>query len=215
MIDENWVPKTKLGKDVFEEKITSIDEVFESGKKIKESQIVDKLLPDIKNELIFIGGSPGKGGGIRRTPTRRTSRMHRSGRRYKVSAFVVVGDENGHVGIGKAESTENRKAINKAIKNAKLNIIPIKRGCGSWECNCNENHSIPLTTRGKSGSAEIVLMPAPRGIGLCVSNEMKKIFILAGITDLWSKSYGNIQNRASMIFAIFDAFKNMNKMKVK
>jgi small subunit ribosomal protein S5 len=210
----NWVPKTKLGKKVMNGEISSIDEIFESGEKIQEAEIVDKLLPDLKTELIFIGGSPGKGGGIKRTPTKRTARMHRSGRRYKVSAVVIVGNENGYLGVGSAAAKEHRDAIEKATINAKLNIISVKRGCGSWECGCDEKHSIPMKTVGKSGSVKLELIPAPKGIGLCICSEAQKMLKLAGIKDIWSKAFGNTRARTNYAFAVFDAFKELNKTKV-
>ena len=71
-----WKPKTELGIDVFEGRITSMDDIFKSGRKIKEPEIIDKLLPELHSDIIFIGGSPGKGGGSRSTPTKRTARMH-------------------------------------------------------------------------------------------------------------------------------------------
>ena len=104
-----WIPRTDLGKQVAEGKM-SLDDIFALGKKIKEPQIVDKLIPNMHSEIIFIGGSPGKGGGIKRTPTRRTTRMHRSGRRYRISAMVAIGNGNGYFGIGKAVAMENRVA---------------------------------------------------------------------------------------------------------
>jgi small subunit ribosomal protein S5 len=211
---ELWTPKTDLGREVFEGKIVSIDEIFETGRKIKEPQIVDKLLPNLKSDVIFIGGSPGKGGGIKRTPTKRTARMHRSGRRYNVVAVVVIGNSEGYFGVGKGEASEHREAISKATENAKLNIIPIKRGCGSWECGCNENHSIPFKIEGKEGSVKVVLKPAPKGIGLCINDEAKKAMRLAGISDIWCKSFGNTGTRSNYIIAIFNAFKEMNKMKI-
>src|SRR3989338_9382529 len=110
---QEWIPRTELGKRVFSGEISSMQEIFNNGWKIKEAQIVDRLLPDIRSEIIFMGGSPGKGGGIKRTPTRRTVRIHRSGRRYKISACVVVG-RPGYIGIGKATAKEHDVAINKA-----------------------------------------------------------------------------------------------------
>ncbi len=210
---KEWVPRTRIGKEVADGKITEIDEIFRQGKKIKETGIVNKLLPNLGSDVLFIGGSPGKGGGIKRTPTRRTARMHRSGRRFRISAVVVVGDRNGHIGIGKAVGLENAKTIEKAAEEAKLNIIPVKRGCGSWECDCGGDHTIPFEVKGKSGSVEIVLKPAPKGIGLCISREMRKIIELAGIKDIWSKSFGNTRARINMIFAINDAFKKINAAK--
>lgn len=208
-----WIPRTELGKLVAEGKI-SLDEIFALGKKIKEPQIVDKLIPGLQSEIIFIGGSPGKGGGIKRTPTRRTTRMHRSGRRYRISAMVVVGNSNGYFGIGKAVAIENRVAIEKAMLNAKLNIMPIKRGCGSWECSCGGNHTIPVQVEGKSGSVRVQLIPAPKGVGLCVNNEAKKIMRLAGVNDIWSKCFGESKTRNNYALALLDAFRRMNRMRV-
>ena len=209
-----WKPKTKLGREVSEGRVSSIDDIFKGSRKIKEPEIVDRLLPDLHNEIIFIGGSPGKGGGSRPTPTKRTARMHRSGRRYNILAVVVVGNMNGYLGIGKSEALDHRTAITKALENAKLNIIPVKRGCGSWECACKEKHSIPVSVKGKSGSVTVELKPAPKGIGLCVNDEAKKLMRIAGIRDIWSKTFGDPRTRINYIFAIFLAFKEMNRMKI-
>ena len=209
----DWIPRTGLGKQVAAGTIT-LDEIFETGRKIKEPEIADKLMPGIQSEIIYIGGSPGKGGGIKRTPTKRTARMHRSGRRYKVSAMVIVGDGNGYIGIGTAKSKEHRDAIEKATTNAKLNIIPVKRGCGSWECNCGGNHSIPVKISGGEGSNRIVLIPAPKGIGLCINDEAKKIMKLAGVRDIWSQSFGESRTRSNYAMGVLDAFKKMNRMKI-
>ncbi len=209
-----WTPRTKLGKMVAEGKFTSIDEIFDAGYKIKESEIVDKLIPDIQSEVIYIGGSPGKGGGSKKTPTRRTARMHSSGRRFSISAMVVVGDGNGHVGVGFSNGVDNRDAIEKATRLAKMNIFKISRGCGSIECNCGMPHSIPMRTEGKSGSVKVELLPAPKGIGLCASTEAKKFLRLAGIKDIWFKSFGNTGSKINFLYAIENAFKNLNKQKV-
>lgn len=210
---EDWVPKTKLGKMVMEGQIKSLDEIFERGLKIKEPEIVDHFLPNLKKEIILAGGSPGKGGGIRRTPTRRTARMHKSGRRFTISAIVAVGNEDGYVGIGFAKSNDHTEAINKAEKQAKMNIIPVRRGCGSWECTCGKPHSLEFKAKGKAGSVEVELLPAPQGLGLCVPDEMKKVMRLAGIKDVWMKSLGNTRARVNFTLAIYDAFKSMNKVR--
>ncbi|MEM5882702.1 MAG: 30S ribosomal protein S5 [Candidatus Aenigmatarchaeota archaeon] len=206
---EKWQPKTSLGKEVFEGKITSIEEIFASGRKITEPEIVDKLLPNLKSELIFIGGRTGKGGGIQRIPIKITATMHKSGRRFKMTAFVVVGNEDGIVGIGKGTAPEARDAIGKAIQRAKLNLIKVKRGCGSFECGCEELHSIPFKTKGKCGSVRVVLLPAPKGVGLVASDEAKKILKLAGIKDVWVNTFGNTSTRINLIGAIFNALKKL------
>ncbi|MEM5829641.1 MAG: 30S ribosomal protein S5 [Candidatus Aenigmatarchaeota archaeon] len=206
---EKWVPRTSLGKEVFEGKITNIEEIFKAGKIIREPEIIDKLLPNLKSEIILIGRRTGKGGGAQRIPIRITATMHKSGRRFKASAFSVVGNEDGIVGVGKGAAPEPRDAIAKAIQRAKLNLIKIKRGCGSWECGCGEEHSIPFKVEGKSGSVRVVLMPAPKGVGIVADDESKKILRLAGIKDVWVKTFGNTSMRINLITAIYNALKNL------
>jgi small subunit ribosomal protein S5 len=206
---DKWVPKTNIGKQVFSGQITSIDEVLDLGLPIREAEIVDKLVPEIKNEIILIGGRTGKGGGIQRIPIKITAKMHRSGRRLASSAFAVVGNENGLVGVGKGNAIEARDAIGKAIQRAKMNISRIRMGCGSWECECGTEHSIPLKTVGKSGSVRVELLPAPKGVGLVAENEAKKILRLAGIKDVWVRTSGNTSARINLVSAIFDALKKL------
>jgi small subunit ribosomal protein S5 len=210
-----WVPKTELGRQVLKGEITSIEKIFLEGKKIAEPEIVDMLIPNLKSEVFLIGGSSGKGGGIRRIVARRTTRMHKSGRRYKISMFVAVGNENGYVGLGFASGPmgKQREIMEKAIRKAKLNIIPVTRGCGSWECLCGKPHSIPAIVEGKSGSVRVKLIPAPRGLGLCAHDEIKKLLRLAGIRDIWMKSRGNTGMRINFISAVFNALKKLNKYK--
>jgi small subunit ribosomal protein S5 len=206
---EKWKPRTSLGKEVFEGKITDIEEIFKSGRIIREPEIVDKLVPNLKSEIILIGGRTGKGGGAQRIPVRITATMHKSGRRFSTSAFSVVGNEDGLVGIGKGKAPEPRDAITKSVQRAKLNLIKVKRGCGSWECGCGEPHSIPFKVEGKSGSVRVILMPAPKGVGIVADDEAKKIFRLAGIKDVWVKTFGNTSMRINLITAIYNALKNL------
>jgi len=206
---DRWVPKTKLGREVFEGKITDIDEILKSGDKIIESEIVDKLVPNIKSELILIGGRTGKGGGIQRIPVKITATMKRSGRRFTTNAFVAVGNEDGLVGIGKGSAVEARNAIEKAMRRAKMNLMRVKRGCGHWECGCDTPHSIQFKTYGKSGSVKVYIMPAPKGVGLVADDETKKILRIAGIKDAYVKTFGNTSTRFNLIAAIYDALKRL------
>ncbi len=208
-----WAPKTKLGKEVLAGNYNSIGDILEKGFVILEPEIVDSLVPDIKEEIIYIGGSPGKGGGIRRTATKRTARMHKSGRRFKLTALVAVGNEDGILGMGKATSREHRLALEKAIQQAKLSIIRVKRGCGSWECGCGGTHSIPFRSSAKSGSIEVTIMPAPKGTGIVADETTKAILRLAGFKDVWVKTRGQTSTRNNLAFTVFDAIKNLNKTK--
>ncbi len=213
MNESQWFPKTELGKKVLAGGFSSLDDLLGKGELILEPQIVDTLLPDLKQDIIYIGGSPGKGGGTRRTATRRTARMHKSGRRYKLSALVVVGNENGIVGMGMANSREHRIALEKATQQAKLGMIRVRRGCGSWECGCGGTHSIPFETKSKRGSIRVTLLPAPKGIGLNANETVKKILRLAGIKDIWVKTSGQTATRVNLVFAVFDALEKMNRTK--
>ncbi len=214
---EGWQPKTQLGKDVLLGKITNIDQLFSEGIKITEPGIVDTLISNLENEIILIGGSTGKGGGIRRTPTRRTTRMHKSGRRFKISVMIVAGNKDGYVGLGLSSGPpgKHREVIQKALNRAKLNVIPIRRGCGSWECKCSTSHSIPFAVEGKSGSVVIQLKPAPKGVGLVVSNEVKKLMRLGGIRDIWCKTRGKTQSRVNLLKAAFETLKKLNRFKTR
>lgn len=209
---EEWTPKTKLGRLVKEKKIT-LNEIFEKGYIIREPEIVDQLLPDLEEKIIYIGGSPGKGGGIQRKAIRRTVRIHKSGKRMTLSAMVIVGNKKGYFGIGFGRAKTNKEALKKASKNARKNIFYVKRGCGSWECKCGEEHSIPFAVNGKVGSVIVKLMPAPKGLGLCVSDEIKKIFELVGIRDIRIKSRGQTGTRINFVYAVENALRNLGKYK--
>ncbi len=212
-----WVPRTELGKQVLQGKIPSIDYLFEEGIKITEPGIVDMLVPGLSNEVILIGGSTGKGGGKRRTPSKRTSRMHKSGRRYRISVMAIIGNSNGYVGFGTAHGPpgRHREVVEKALAKAKLNLIPVRRGCGSWQCKCGTPHTTPFEVEGKIGSVHITLMPAPKGTGLVVMDEVKKVMRLAGIKDIWAKSRGQTSSRENLIKAVFDAFNKINKFRTQ
>ncbi|MBN2330632.1 MAG: 30S ribosomal protein S5, partial [Candidatus Aenigmarchaeota archaeon] len=73
--------------------------------------------------------------------------------------------------------------------------------------------SIPFKTSGKSGSVQVTLIPAPKGVGMVASEETKKILKLAGINDVWVKTAGNTSTRNNLVLAVFNAIKNLNKGK--
>src|SRR3989344_261559 len=138
---KSWVPKTKIGLLVKEKKIKDIDEVIEKYK-ILEPEIVDSLLK-LKSDLLNIGQSKGKFGGGKRRVWRQTQRKTAESNAPTFSCLAVVGDGAGHVGLGLGKAKETLPAREKAIRKAKLNIIKINRGCGSFDCSCNQQHSLP------------------------------------------------------------------------
>jgi len=204
-----WEPKTKLGYDVKNSKITNIDEILDNNKKILEPEIVDSILK-VKSELISIGQAKGKFGGGKRRAWRQTQRKTKEGNIPTFSTMAVIGDENGHVGIGDGKSKETLPARDKAIRKAKLNIIKVKRSCSAFDCACSELHSIPFEIEGKSGSVRVKLIPAPQGTGLVVGNELKKLLKLAGIKDVYSKTYGRKRTTFNFVKACFNALKKTN-----
>ncbi len=209
-IVENWEPKTKLGKLVKEGKIKDIDEILDSNQKILEEQIVDSLL-DLKSELIFIGQAKGKFGGGKRRAWRQTQKKTKEGNIPKFSTLAVVGDENGHVGIGFGKAKETLPARDKAIRKAKLNIFKVTRGDGSFDSVGTENTSIPFRVEGKCGSVRVILYPAPPGTGLVVGRELKKVLRLAGIKDVYSKTFGRKRTSFNLVKACIEALKKTTK----
>ena len=208
--EEIWKPKTELGEMVANGQVTSIRDALNSDKKIMEPEIVDQLA-DLQEEVVLIGGTPGKGGGKRRTVSKRTARMHKSGARYNSKAMTILGNKNGIVGIGMGESDDTRAAIDDANRNAKLNLIEVPRGNGSWEDQGDNRTSLPLAVEGKSGSVTVEIKPAPRGTGLAASDEVKKILKLAGIENAWVKSRGTTRTRENLIKATFNALEKVKK----
>ena len=205
----SWIPKTKLGKDVKSGKIKNIDEILDSGKKILEPEIVD-LLIDVKSDLISMGQSKGKFGGGKRRAWRQTQRKTKEGNVPTFSAFAVVGDENGHIGIGVGKSKETLPARDKAIRKAKLNIIKIVRGDGSFDSVGGGKTSIPFKIQGKAGSVRITFMPAAPGTGLVAADQLKKILKLAGIKDIYTKTSGRLRTSFNLIKACINALKKTN-----
>ena len=202
--------KTNLGKRVKAGEIKNIDEVLRTNVKILEDRIVDYLMPNLQTGFLFIGQSKGKLGGGKRRIIRNTQKVTAEGKRQRFSAMAVVGDENGHIGIGKGSGLESVIAKEKAVKKAKLNLIHIKIGCGSWECACKTQHSIPFKVTGKSGSVIVTLMPAPKGIGFAAADDIKTILKLAGLKDVWSKVEGHTGTRINLGYATFKALKALN-----
>jgi len=213
-IEENldkWVPKTKIGKLVKEKKIKNIDEILEKYK-ILEPEIADSLL-NLNSDLLAIGQAKGKFGGGKRRVWRQTQKKTAEGNVPTFACLAVVGDENGHVGIGLGKAKETLPARSKAARNAKLNIFKIRRGCGSFDCSCHEMHSIPFKVEGKCGSSEIILIPAPQGTGLAVGDECKKILRLAGIKDIYGKTFGQTRSTINLAKACISALKKTNEIK--
>ncbi len=189
---EEWQPRTYVGRLVKEGKIKSIYEIFEKNLPILEPEIVDWLVPDLKHETVDVS---------------LVQKMTDAGRITRFRVVVVIGNGDGLVGAGQGKARQLRTAIEKALRNAKLNIIPVRRGCGSWECMCGEPHSVPFTVRGKSGSVVVVLKPAPKGTGLVAGEAAKVVLRLAGIRDVWTFTKGETRTTINFVKATYNALK--------
>lgn len=189
---QEWVPRTRLGKLVAEEKIRTIDEAIASGLPLKEPEIVDILLPNLEDEVLEIT---------------LVQRMTDSGRRTNFRVTAIVGNRDGYVGIGVGKASQVAPSIQKAITNAKLNIFKVNRGCGSWECGCGGTHSIPFKVTGSAGSVRVTLIPGPKGLGIVAGDVARKVLELAGVSDVWTFTRGNTRTTINFARATFNALK--------
>lgn len=194
---KEWRPRTKLGREVKEGKITSLTEIFESGRRPREVEIVDTLVPDLEDEILNVN---------------LVQRMHRSGRRLSFRVTAAVGNRDGVIGLAHTSGSEVAPSISKAINTAKLSVVEIKRGCGSWECGCGRPHSLPFEVIGHKGSVRITLKPAPRGLGIAASEIPQTILRLAGIEDVWTSSKGKTRTTINFALATFDALKKTTEI---
>jgi len=211
---EAWKPKTSLGINVKNGVIKNISYVLDQRIKILEPEITDTLLPNLTTELLMVGQSKGKFGGGQKRVFKQTQKKTQEGNKPKFGTFAVVGNEDGYVGVGYGKSKETVPAREKAIRQAKLNVIKIRRGCGNWRCGCGDSHTVPFKVRGKYGSVEIMLIPAPKGTGLKVEKECQKILKLAGIKDAWSRTEGQTRSKLNLLYACFEALKNLMQFKL-
>lgn len=196
---EVWVPKTKLGRIINEGKVTSLEEIFRSGQRVREAEIVKKLVPDLRNEVVGV---------------RVVQKQTDAGELTRFAAVVAIGNGAGWFGVGKGKAMQTREAIEKATNAALLNIIPVKLGCGSWECRCGRPHSVPYRIRGKAGSVAVEVIPGPRALGLVAGPALKNLLQLAGVKDAWIRTFGSTNTMTSLANAVYDAFRMSHGLNV-
>ena len=129
----------------------------------------------------------------------RVAKVVKGGRNFRFSAVVVVGDENGHVGIGNGKAAEVPDAIKKAIEDAKKNLIEVPMF----------GTTVPHEFIGTFGSASVLLKPAPQGSGLIAGGSVRPILELAGYRDIKTKIIGT-NNPRNVGYATIDALQNMS-----
>jgi small subunit ribosomal protein S5 len=193
--NDGWEPRTRLGRMVQDGDVTSMEQALESGLPLKEPEIVDQLL-QLDDEVLDIN---------------MVQRMTDSGRRVKFRCVVAVGNRDGYLGYAEARDDQVGGAIQKAIDVAKLNIIKVDRGSGSWEDRAGGIHSLTRKAEGKAGSVTVEIIPAPRGLGLAASETTRNILELAGVQDAWTQSNGNTRTTVNLAKATYNALKNASQ----
>ena len=190
--EEEWVPLTNLGRLVKMGKVKKLEQIFYHSIPIKEYQIVDELMKlnnkTLKEECMKI---------------KSVQKQTKAGQRTRFKAVVVVGDGDGHIGVGSKLAKEVQVAMKGAVIAAKLNIIPVRRGY--WGGKIGAPHTIATKVTGKCGSVRLRLIPAPVGTGIVGAPPTKKLLGFAGVEDIFSCTTGSTDTMENFVRAIYDA----------
>merc|ERR1719230_618402 len=187
-----WIPCTKLGRLVKDQAITKIEDIYLHSLPIKEYQIIDTILGAgvLKDDVMQIHP---------------VQKMTSAGQRNRFVCHVLVGDNNGHIGLGSKCAKEVATAIRGGIIAAKLALIPVRRGY--WGGRIGLPHTVPMKVHGKCGSVRVRLIPAPRGTGIVGSPVSKKMMAFSGVSDCFTCSCGHTRTKGNFAKACFEALR--------
>lgn len=133
----------------------------------------------------------------------RCSKVVKGGRRFSFAALVVVGDRNGHVGIGYGKANEVPAAVEKGISDAKKNMITVPL----------KGQTIPHNVKGKRGASQVIFVPASEGTGVIAGKKLRPLLELAGIHNLLTKAYGSTSPK-NLLKAGMDALSRLRTAEV-
>lgn len=128
----------------------------------------------------------------------RTAKVVKGGRRFGFSALVVIGNQNGKVGIGFGKANEVPQAVQKAIQNAQKNIMVIAR----------DGDTIPHQVLGHCGASKIFMMPATAGTGVIAGAAVRAVLEAAGVKDILTKAHGST-NAVNLTKATLEGLKSL------
>ena len=132
---------------------------------------------------------------------RRVTKVVKGGRNFRFAALVVVGDRNGHVGIGTGKAMEVPEAIRKAVEDAKKNLITVPI----------VGTSVPHRIQGRYGAGNVLIMPAKEGTGVIAGGPVRDVLELGGLKDVRSKSLGT-NNARNVVNATMQGLASLRKI---